>query len=130
MLISIMAPKILFVDNSRTTRAMMSKILASKGYNDVSTAASGIEAIDMVKTGNFDLVIMDLYMPIMDGHTAAAQIRQLEDEKLKNIPIIALSASSDQNDVTISEEAGMNLFVVKSSDYEPLFNAVASFITT
>ena len=122
-----MNPKILFVDNSRTTRAMMSKILASQGYSEIENASSGIEAIDMVQTGNFDLVIMDLYMPIMDGHTAAAQIRQLEDPKLKDIPIIALSASSDEADVTISKEAGMNEFVVKSSDYEALFTAIARF---
>ena len=119
--------KILFVDNSRTTRATMSRILASNGYTDVTVAASGIEAIDLIKTGDFALVIMDLYMPLMNGHEAAKAVRELPDEKIKNIPIIALSASSDEADVTISKEAGMNEFVIKSADHTELFDAISSF---
>jgi len=56
---------------------------------------NGQEALDMVKTGAFDVVLMDIHMPVMDGFEAAKQIRELTDAKISKIKIIALTASSD-----------------------------------
>lgn len=118
--------KILFVDNSRTTRATMARIFKKHGY-EVETVGTGQEAIDMVKTGGFNLVVMDLYMPQMNGYEAAKVIRELPEDRLKNIPIIALTASNNQKDVAISEDAGMNDFVVKSSDHQALFDTLNKY---
>lgn len=116
--------KVLFVDNSRTTRATMTKIFEQKGFN-VETAASGPEAIEMIKAGGFDIVVMDLYMPMMNGYEAAKIVRELEDEKVKNIPILALTASNDEKDVNVTKEAGMNEFIIKSMDHKELFEALS-----
>jgi two-component system, sensor histidine kinase and response regulator len=114
--------KLLFVDNSRTIRAGMSMILSQKGHT-VQTVATGQEAIEYLKTdaSAFDLVIMDLYMPLMNGHEAAKIIRELPDA-CKTIPIIALTASEDPRDLEMAKNAGMNEFVMKSDDNQALFD--------
>ncbi|MDB6096552.1 MAG: sensor histidine kinase/response regulator [Francisellaceae bacterium] len=120
------ALRILFVDNSRTTRAAMVRMLEEKGYEATATG-TGNEAIEMVKTGAFDIIIMDLYMPLMNGHEAARLIRAFPEESLKNIPIIALTASSDEKDREVAKSAGMNDFVVKNIDQIELFTLLEKY---
>lgn len=119
--------KILFVDNSRTTRAVMSNLLQQHGYT-VTTAGTGPEAIEKLKAETFDLAIMDLYMPIMNGYEAARIIRALPDA-CKNVPIIALTASHDPKDIDLCKSAGMNEFVIKTEDNKNLFETIGKFHT-
>ena len=114
--------KLLFVDNSRTIRTGMSMVLSQKGHT-VHAVGTGQEAIEILKTdaSAFDLVIMDLYMPLMNGHEAAKIIRERPDA-CKTIPIIALTASQDPRDLEIAKNAGMNEFLIKSSDNQALFD--------
>lgn len=114
--------KLLFVDNSRTIRATMSILLSNHGYN-VVTAATAQEAIEKVKVEPFDVAIMDLYMPLMNGYEAAKIIRALPDP-CKDIPIIALTASNDPRDMDICKNAGMNEFVVKSETQQALLEVL------
>lgn len=117
--------KILFVDNSRTTRAIMSDMLEKRGYT-VVTAGTGQEAIDKIKSEAFDLAIMDLYMPIMNGYEAARIIRELP-EPAKNVPMIALTASHDPKDIDLCKKVGMNEYVTKTDDNKGLFEAIEKF---
>ena len=117
--------KVLFVDNSRTTRAVMTLLLSKQGY-EVSQASTGQEAIEKVKTEAFDVAIMDLYMPFMNGYEAAKIIRALPDP-CKDIPIIALTASNDPRDIDICKTAGMNEFVVKSDDQAALLEVLKKY---
>ncbi len=118
--------KVLFVDNSRTTRAAMSMVLTREGF-EVIPVATGQEAIERVKAELFDVAVMDLYMPFMNGYEAAKLIRALPDA-CKDIPIIALTASNDPRDIDICKNAGMNEFVVKSEDHLALFEAIKHYI--
>lgn len=117
--------KILFVDNSRTTRAVMSNLLQSRGYT-VDTAGTGQEAIEKLKSEPFDLAIMDLYMPVMNGYEAAKIIRALPDP-CKDVPIIALTASQDPKDVDLCKSVGMNEYVIKSEDNKNLFDVIERY---
>jgi len=121
--------KLLFVDNSRTIRTGMSMVLSQKGHT-VHAVGTGQEAIEILKTdaSAFDLVIMDLYMPLMNGHEAAKIIRELPDA-CKTIPIIALTASEDPRDLEIAKNAGMNEFLIKSSDNQALFDILDRYNT-
>lgn len=114
--------KILFVDNSKTTRFAMTRLLEQKGYT-VESAGTGVEAIEKLKGNTYDLAIMDLYMPFMNGYEAAKQIRAL-DTPSKDVPIIALTGSTDPNDMEIAKTAGMNEYIVKSEDNAQLFEAI------
>lgn len=118
--------KILFVDNSRTTRATMQRIFEKQGFN-VESAASGAEAIEKVQLGDYNLVVMDLFMPMMNGYEAAKKIRELPEEDKRSVPIVALTASSDEKDVDIAKDAGMDDFVVKSTDHKDLFEVLNKY---
>ncbi len=117
--------KILFVDNSKTTRFAMTRTLEQQGYA-VESAGTGVEAIEKIKNEHYDLAIMDLYMPFMNGYEAAKQVRAL-DVPSKDIPIIALTASTDPNDMEVAKEAGMNTYIIKSEDNSQLFEAIKGF---
>jgi CheY-like chemotaxis protein len=117
--------KLLFVDNSRTIRAAMALALSQAGYA-VSTAATAQEAIEMLQSTAFDLAIMDLYMPLMNGYEAAKIIRSLK-HPAKDIPIIALTASEDPRDPEIAKNAGMNEFLIKSSDHQVLLDCLKHY---
>lgn len=117
--------KVLFVDNSRTTRAAMSMFLSNHGY-EVDAVATGQDAIEKIKVEPFDVAVMDLYMPFMNGYEAAKIIRALP-QPCKDIPLIALTASSDARDMDICKTAGMNEFVIKSKDNEALFTVLDAY---
>lgn len=120
--------KILFVDNSRTIRAVMSSTLHDQGYT-VTTAGTGAEAIEKLKTEPFDLAIIDLYMPVMNGYEAAKVIRELPDA-CKDIPMIALTASQDPKDVELCKSVGMNEYVVKADNNKTLYEAIEKYRPT
>jgi len=117
--------KILFVDNSRTTRTAMSMILAREGY-EVIPIATGQEAIEKLQAESFDVVVTDLYMPFMNGHEAAKLIRALPDP-CKDVPIIALTASDDPRDMEVCKIEGMNEFIIKSEDNKGLLDALKAY---
>jgi len=119
--------KILFVDNSRNTRAIMTSLLAGEGYTVVSVG-TGIEAVNKLKEEHFDLAILDLYMPVMNGYEIAKIIRDLPDA-CKDIPMIALTASQDPKDIEICKRVGMNEYIIKDEDHTHLFEAIERYRT-
>jgi len=80
----------------------------------------------MVSQGSvkYDLVIMDLMMPVMDGYEATKAIRNLQDKNLANIPIIAMSANAFEEDRKKVLDTGMNGFVAKPVDADLLIAAI------
>jgi PAS domain S-box-containing protein len=100
--------KILLVDDNTVNLLVTKKMIASLGCQ-VHTATNGEEAIDKCKKEDFDLVLMDLQMPIMNGYDATQQIRKLN----KSFPIVALTASIFPNDLERCLEVGMNDHISK-----------------
>lgn len=104
--------KILIVEDNPVNILLMQKVL-NQWQCDCTIAQDGSIACDLVKKNDYDLILMDLQMPVMDGFKATRNIRNLPDDKYRNIPIIALSATDrSEIDVEISE-AGMNDFLSK-----------------
>jgi len=87
------------------------RILSDCGYN-VTPVNNGIEVLDIVNENDFDLILMDVQMPDMDGYTATGKIRKL-NKAVANIPIIALTAHALIGDKDKCIEAGMNDYVSK-----------------
>lgn len=85
---------ILIAEDNIINIMLLKKILDQWDCN-YSLSKNGKEALEMVKTGGFDVVLMDIHMPVMDGFEASRQIRELPDVKISKIKIIALTASSD-----------------------------------
>jgi len=117
--------KLLLVENSRTARAVMSKFLTESGF-ETATVASGPEAQDYLAQNKVDLVIMDVFMPIMNGYEITKSIRESQSE-YANIPIIAYTASQHEQDKMLCLKSGMNAVLVKSDTNAELINWLNNF---
>jgi CheY-like chemotaxis protein len=121
--------KILLVENSKTARAVLSQVLENEGYR-VETVSTGTEALEALRMQEYDLLIMDVFMPEMNGYEATQKIRTIEKESNKpNIPIIAFTSSTSERDKRICLEAGMNEFILKSENNEALLAALKRYQT-
>jgi adenylate cyclase len=107
---------ILVVDDNDDNRYTLTRRLRRQGFNDLTEAASGIEALEHVARRPFDLVLLDVMMPGMNGYEVLERLKA--DEKLRNIPVIMISALSELESVVRCIELG-------AEDYLPKpFNAV------
>ena len=119
--------KILLVEDNLMNQELATSLLNSVGLTTM-IANNGKEALDLLKPGSFDLVLMDLQMPIMDGLTATKEIRDMEDPYFKNVPILAMSARAFQKDKEECFEAGMNSYIVKPIDPSLLYEDLAKYL--
>jgi CheY-like chemotaxis protein/HPt (histidine-containing phosphotransfer) domain-containing protein len=101
------------------------ELLEERGIN-VTIASDGCEAVAAVKEGEFDLVLMDVQMPNMDGHEATIEIRQ--DQRFKDLPIIAMTAHASDAECDKCLTSGMNDHVTKPIDPTTLFEAVRHWV--
>lgn len=99
--------KLLIVDDEAKIREMIRKYAAFEGY-EVAEAADGLAAIERCRSEDFDLIIMDVMMPNLDGFSACKEI-----QKTKNIPVIMLSARGEEYDKLHGFEIGVDDYVVK-----------------
>ena len=119
--------RILVVDDVKVNRDVAGALLANMGHA-VSFAASGSEALERLPANHFDLVLMDLQMPQMDGFAAARAIRAMP-APLGQIPIFALTASVMPEQIAAAHEAGMNGHIGKPLSRESLSTTLAGLET-
>lgn len=105
-----MAKKILVVDDDELVLIAVEELLSS-GNHEVTTAPGGKEALESVDAGRFDLVMLDVIMPEMDGYTLCKEIRGREE--YAEVPIIFLTAKSAEEDRKRGEEVGASLYLPK-----------------
>ena len=110
--------------NQRLAKAMLSKL----GLR-YQVAGDGAQAVDRVRETDFDLVLMDCQMPVMDGYQATAAIRNLPDGRGKTLPIVALTANAMQGDDQVCLDAGMNGFLAKPYSLAALHAALARYLS-
>ena len=114
--------RILVVDDIEVNRIILVKILTSLGAS-CDTASNGQEAVDKFSTsepGAYDLILMDVQMPVMDGYTATRAIRSSRHACSKTIPIIAMTANAFVDDVREAIESGMDAHIAKPVQIETL----------
>lgn len=103
----ILMAKILVVDDEIKIREIIKEYAEFEGY-EVAQAEDGMQAVEMVKNQDFDIIIMDVMMPKLDGYSACKEIR-----KIKQIPVIMLSARGEEYDKLFGFEIGVDDYVVK-----------------
>ena len=104
---------------------VVAKMLRKLGI-EVVTADNGLEALDAFQTSYFDLVLMDIQMPKMDGYRATAEIRKSTDARKRDVPIIALTASAFLTEKEKAKLFGMNDHVGKPFGPEDLLDKISN----
>jgi CheY-like chemotaxis protein len=112
---------ILVVEDSKINQLVVKKILSGVGAK-ITIANDGLEALEILETHTFDLIIMDIQMPRMNGYAAASEIRRLSDPVRRNTPILALTAAATQEEVLQTEACGMNEHLAKPFSPEALLD--------
>ncbi|NQU65774.1 MAG: response regulator [SAR324 cluster bacterium] len=115
---SIEEARVLIVDDSEINLKVLRELLEGVGVR-VETASNGEEAVEKVKSSNYDAVLMDIQMPIMGGFEATRQIRN--DPKFDKLPIIAVTSNAMGKDIEDAKMAGMNAHITKPINIEQLF---------
>jgi CheY-like chemotaxis protein len=117
-------PNILIVEDNDDNKELM-KIYLSKSQYKYTFANDGMEAIELFKFGNFNLVFMDIQMPVIDGYEATREIRKFEKENNKTrIPVIALSAYIQTEDIGRSFNAGCDAYLTKPVSKKKLLSII------
>jgi CheY-like chemotaxis protein len=117
-----MAKKILIVDDDELVLIALAELLRPQGY-EVHTVSSGSQALQELGVDGYDLLILDIIMPEMDGFELCRRIRKRE--KYKETPIVFLTAKSREEDRRQGMEAGANLFLSKPIAPEKLIELIS-----
>jgi CheY-like chemotaxis protein len=120
--------RILVADDSPTNSLIISRVLGSIGH-DVTAVETGRRAVESVVAEPFDIVLMDIHMPGMDGLVATEKIRRWELGRDSRIPIVALTADAMQGDRERYLAAGMDGFISKPFDADELVYLIADLVT-
>ena len=119
---------LLLVEDNELNREIAWEILGKYGFQ-IDSAENGAEAVEKVarsRPGTYDLVIMDIQMPVMDGYEATQRIRALEEPALANIPILAMTANAFDEDRKAALRCGMNGFFSKPIQLEEVVQTLQS----
>lgn len=116
-----MNKKVLIVDDAATVRMYHGKVMESAGF-DVEEAVNGMEALEKAMTEKFDVLLVDVNMPKMDGYSFVQQFRASGD--CEQVPVIMISTEAKQGDELKAYEAGANLYLVKPLKPDALTSAV------
>lgn len=119
--------RLLLVEDNELNQEIALEILGEYGFM-IDTANNGLEAVEKVassKPGDYDLILMDIQMPVMDGHEATKRIRNLKEPTLANIPILAMTANAFDEDRKAALECGMNGFLSKPIEIKQVIQALS-----
>ena len=117
--------RILIVEDNEMNRDMLSRRLERKGY-EVVMAEDGKKGVDMSKSENPDLILMDLSLPVMDGWEATTNAKS--DDEIKSIPIIALTAHALESDRQKALDCGADDFDTKPIDFKRLLQKIEDLL--
>ena len=114
--------RVLVVDDVEANRALMTALLSGLGLT-VDVACNGAEAVEVAKSGAYDLILMDVQMPVMDGLTATRTLRAL-GVTFEDLPVIALTANVQPEQIDRCRQAGMTGHVGKPIEMGELLSAI------
>ena len=119
--------RILIVDDEDNVRRMLATAFSLQGH-ETHCASNGQAALQHFADTPPDVVLMDIRMPVLDGIGAARELRALDREDVKDLPIIAMTANAGEEDRKQTREAGMNEHLAKPIDPKLLYTTLQKFI--
>jgi CheY-like chemotaxis protein/PAS domain-containing protein len=123
----VLTNRVLIVDDIPVNQKLLRLQLKRLGF-DVETACNGKEAVDAVVKNDYDIVFMDLDMPVMDGPSATAAIRKIEAVTLKHVPIVAMTSYDRDVDRDRCLQSGMDDYLVKGATQKQLNEVINKFV--
>jgi len=122
-------PRILLVEDNEMNRDMLSRRLLRKGY-EVELAVDGVEGVAKATSGDYDLVLMDMSLPEIDGWDATRRVRAAEGGTGRRVPIIALTAHAMSGDREKAMEAGCDDYDTKPVELDRLLAKMQALLAT
>lgn len=124
--IEFIGKKVLLVEDNELNQEIAQAILSEAGFK-IEIAADGIEAVEKVEQsvpGQYDVILMDVQMPRMNGYEATKHIRGMKDKSKANIPIVAMTVNAFEEDKKAALAAGMNAHIAKPIEVDKLKTAL------
>ena len=121
--LSCKSPSILIAEDESRLATMLAKGLNKNGF-ETAIASNGEQAVQMAQTGCFDLLLLDLGLPIKNGWTVLAELRQ----RHASLPVIILTAFGDESDVSVGLQKGANDYLMKPFRFADLLPRIRSFL--
>lgn len=123
--------KILIADDTAVNLSLATKLLIRRGH-DIIAVENGLQAFEAFKEGSFDVVLMDIHMPVMDGLESTAKIREYEASETSRPPtaIIAMTANNEQSDHEIYLKSELNGIITKPLDIKTVVSQIREIITS
>jgi len=121
---------ILLAEDNEMNQMIATAILENVGFT-IDIAATGAEAVEKMEqasAGTYDVILMDIQMPVMDGYEAARQIRAMDGPQKAEIPILAVTANAFEEDRKIALEAGMNGHLAKPYDVDAIMQTLSEIL--
>ncbi len=122
-----MSKKILIAEDSSVIMNLIRKILAQKNY-EVMAAKDGKKVLELVDKENFDLILMDINIPKMDGIACTRQIRAMDDEQKARVPIFAITGNARNYSVDDFKRTGIDEYLEKPLDFDRLVKLVDQYL--
>lgn len=120
-----MSTKVLIIEDNEQNMYMLSFLLQNENY-DVIQASSGFEGIELAKTKNPDIILLDIQLPGMDGYTVAIKLREID--QIKNTPIIAVTSYAMPGDREKAIESGANGYIEKPINPDTFISQMKEFL--
>ncbi|GAA5037430.1 hypothetical protein GCM10011506_33720 [Marivirga lumbricoides] len=115
--------KVLIAEDSSVIQNLTKKILMMQNYS-IHSAKNGKQVMDILAKEDFDIILMDINMPIMDGMECSKAIRSLDNKEKANIPIIAITGNAKNYSIEDFKEVGINEYLPKPLNFDQLVETV------
>ncbi|MGI9545233.1 MAG: response regulator [Cyclobacteriaceae bacterium] len=121
-----MAKKVLVAEDSSVIQNLTKKILEMQNY-EISSVKNGKKVLEILDDQDFDIILMDINMPVMDGMQCAKSVRALTDEHKSQIPIIAITGNAQNYSMDDFKQAGINDYLPKPLNFDNLVELVRKY---
>ena len=118
--------RVLVAEDSSVIQNLTKKVLQFQNY-DIESAKDGKQVLSKMQNQRYDVILMDISMPVMDGMACSKQIRAMEDPDKSQTPIIAISGNADNYSEEDFKEVGINEYIPKPIDFDRLVEVVNQY---
>ena len=118
--------KVLIAEDSTVIQNITKSVLKFQNFN-ITAVKNGQQVMDLLKKETFDVILMDINMPIMDGMECARQIRAMGDEQKSKMPIVAITGNAKNYSMDDFKQAGINEYLPKPLNFDHLVNTVKKY---